>query len=360
MRGVATWKAARRLTIEAGAEGAYNLLAGHSSLRVDGAGVDLPSSKVDVTELRGEAFAKASYTATRQLNVELEMRVEASRIESTGTTPVAKVLVYPKPRLALTWSPTAADQLRLRVERQVGQLNFGDFTASSSFNTGQILGGNPDLNPQEAWVIEGAYERRFWGDGSAVLTLRHAALSDVVDRAPIYTAAGGVFDSPANIGDGKKDELIFSASLPMKRWGVEGLLIKPRLSLVRSEVADPTTHTLRQISGQRPYDLSLSFSHDLARWKMSYGGSIGSGWQERYYRFNQVETDNIRVNGSLYYEYRPGNGLQYRVELRDIGIDFDRRLSIYNATRTAGALAFAERRNLKIGPILYGRIRKSW
>ena len=29
-------------------------------------------------------------------------------------------------------------------------------------STGTLTTGNPDINPQQAWVFEAAYERRFW------------------------------------------------------------------------------------------------------------------------------------------------------------------------------------------------------
>ena len=194
-RAAATWRASRRLTVEVGAEGAFNFLTGHSSLRVNGAGAALPSGQVDVSELRGEAFVKASWTLTRTLIAEAAFKLEASHIASNGSVVLGNTFVFPKPRLSLTWTPTTADQFRFRVEQQVGQLDFADFTASASFTTGLILQGNPNLSPQQALVFEGAYERRFLGDGAVTLTLRHSELTDVIDRAPIF-AATGVFDAP--------------------------------------------------------------------------------------------------------------------------------------------------------------------
>lgn len=358
-RVVGTWRASRRLTVETGGEGAYNFLAGHSSFSVNGDAIPLPSAKVDVSELRGEVFAKANWVATRTLTAELQLRLEASKIESTGTTPVSNVFVFPKPRLALAWSPTKTDQFRLRLEREVGQLNFGDFTASSALSTGQILSGNPDLSPQQAWVAEVAYERRLLGDGSLTLTYRHSELQDVIDRAPFFTATG-VFDAPANIGDGKRDDVIITGTLPLTKLGVKGFLIKPTIRLTRSEVVDPTTGKVRPISGLEEYDAVIAFSHDLPQWKMSYGGEFKSGNAERSYRFNQVQTDRFQPLVNLYFEYRPKPGTQWRIMLTGIGIDYDRDLSAYSGPRTLDQLVFSERRNLKTPAVLYARYRRSW
>ena len=358
-RAVATWRASRRLTVEAGGEGAFNFLTGHSSLRVNDAGVPLPSGQVDVSELRGEGFVKASWTLSRTLIAEAAFRLEASHIASNGSVVLGNTFVFPKPRLSLTWSPTAADQFRFRVEQQVGQLDFADFTASASFTTGLILQGNPNLSPQQSLILEGAYERRFLGDGAVTLTLRHSQLTDVIDRAPIF-AATGVFDAPANIGGGFKDELIVNASLPLSRLGLAGFLVKPYATLVRDEVTDPTTGLPRLISDLPTYDYGFTFSHDLPRLNISYGGELKSGFIKRHYRFNQVENSYIHAYGSLYLEYRPRPGLQCRAELRNIGEDIDRRVSYYDGPRTQEALRFSEQRDLRIGPNVYASIRRAW
>ena len=57
--------------------------------------------------------------------------------------------------------------MRLRIEREVGQLNFDDFVASPSVaSTGVVVAGNPDLTPLQAWVYEATVERSFWKDVS--------------------------------------------------------------------------------------------------------------------------------------------------------------------------------------------------
>ena len=65
---------------------------------------------------------------------------------------LGKTLVYPKPRVVLTWSPDMADQFRFRVEEEVSQLDFNDFVAAPALNTGQVYVGNPNLVPQQALV----------------------------------------------------------------------------------------------------------------------------------------------------------------------------------------------------------------
>ncbi len=295
-RATLTWRALPQLTFETGAETAYNWLHSHTRYQENNADVSVPAANVQVTELRGEAFAKATWTPSPELNVEAGLREEVSHIASSGDVVLGKTLQYPKPRLVVAWSPTVRDQIRLRLEREVSQLDFNDFVAASSLSTGQILAGNPNLTPQQAWVVEGAYERRFLKDGVATITVRHSALTDVIDRAPVI-AASGDYDTPANIGGGSEDELISDLSLPLQRLGVTGGLLKADLTWRRSSVRDPTTSELRPISGLRPFEGTVDFSQDLPKWRLTWGGELNVGSSQRYYRFDQVETGHPAAAG---------------------------------------------------------------
>ncbi|WP_348253287.1 hypothetical protein, partial [Salmonella enterica] len=81
-----------------------------------------------------------------------------------------KTFSFIKPRLLATWTPGAANQFRIRFEREVGQLDFNAFAASAELQNDNVLGGNIDLEPEQRWISELAYERRFWGDGVVSIT----------------------------------------------------------------------------------------------------------------------------------------------------------------------------------------------
>ncbi|HEY5290364.1 MAG TPA: TonB-dependent receptor plug domain-containing protein, partial [Caulobacteraceae bacterium] len=119
-RALVKYAPVHTLSLQAGLEGDFNWLNTRTTFIQNGAPVALPAANVKVTELRGEAFATAVWQARPSLSVEAGLRMEASRIASTGDVISARTLAYPKPRLVLSWSPDSADQLRLRVEREIG------------------------------------------------------------------------------------------------------------------------------------------------------------------------------------------------------------------------------------------------
>ncbi len=351
----------RALTLEAGAEGDYNWLKDRTTYVVNSAEVIVPAANVRVTETRGEAFAIATWRATPTITLEGGLRVEASRIAASGDVVSHRTFVYPKPRAVLTWTPDAADQVRLRVEYEVGQLNFDDFAAGqAALANSAVRAGNPNLAPQKAWVFEGAYERKIWGSADATVTVRHYELSDIIDRAPIYTATG-VFDAPGNIGKGRKDEVAFALNLPTDRLAVPRGLLTGSATWRWSHVTDPTTGLARQISGLHPADAEIHFTQGLPRLKTTWGWDLYDQWRETYYRFNEIDTDKKKVYVSLFADYKPRADLSFRLELENAsGRGYGHSRQIFSGPRDIDPLPVIDVRTLHSGRGVYLRIRKTF
>jgi outer membrane receptor protein involved in Fe transport len=83
------------LTLEAGAEGAYNFLNGTSSFLDNGAVVALPSADARVNEKRAEAFGQATWKISDQWMVEAGARFEYSIISETGDVNQRRDFFYP-------------------------------------------------------------------------------------------------------------------------------------------------------------------------------------------------------------------------------------------------------------------------
>jgi len=329
------------------------------------------AADVDVEEKRGEVFAKAVWRPTTAWTLDAGLRFEASRISSEGDVELEKSLQFVKPRLALTWAPAPATQLRLRFERVVGQLNFDDFVASSDFNTGAgVSAGNPDLDPEQAWVAEAALEQRLLG-ATLVVTYRHSELTDVVDRGPVEARSvdpvtGAVtlsyFDTPMNIGDGTKDEAIVSLTAPLDGLGLKGALLKGQYTRRWSDVTDPTTFESRRISNLRPTEWEFSYSQDLPQWRTSYGVDVYSGWTETSYRFDsirEVKLHNAYVRPWI--EKRFPSDVAVRFEFPNVtsrGIRFTRQ--VWDGPRGASPRLYTDDRDLGFGRMYYVRVRKTF
>jgi len=350
------------LTVEGGVEGAFNALDSTTAFIQNGVRVRLPAANVTVEEKRAEPFVAATWRPRRSLTLEAGLKRESSTVSSEGDVVLEKSLSFWKPRAALTWAPDGTRQVRLRVEREVSQLNFDDFVASSNLvNTGSVQVGNPDLSPQQAWVVEAAYEHRFWTSGAVVATLRHSELTDVIDRAPVFGASGAAADAPGNIGDGTKDEAIVSLTLPLDRLGVKAGQFKAQGTWRKSEVIDPTTLETREISALRPVEWEVHFSQDLPRWRATWGVDVSLAYRESLYRLTEIETKKLDPWIVLYADLKPRPDLILRLELQNIGARGVTRIrEVYAGPRNTSPLLYTDVRDLDFNPMVFVRLRKSF
>ena len=350
------------LNLELGGEGALNRLESQTAFTLNGRAVALPAAQVEVEETRSEAFGTLTWRGRPGLTLEAGLRHETSSIASSGDVNLEKSLAFTKPRLSLAWSAGGGRQVRLRLEREVGQLNFDDFVASSSaVSTGAVLAGNPDLRPQQAWVSEAAFEQRFESGAVLVATWRASDLADVIDRAPVFVGGVAVADAPGNLGDGSRREAILNLTLPLDRVGVRGGQLKGQASWRDSEVNDPLTGQGREISGLRPVEWEAHFTQDLPTLRTNWGVDVLGGYRERHFRLSEVETRKVGTWVVVFAEYKPRRDIILRLELQNLGERNVQRIrEVYVGPRSEGRLAYVDVRDLEYGRAVFVRLRKTF
>ena len=357
LRGVLSAVRSETLRFEAGGEGAFNFLDARSTLTVAGAPVLLPSANVRVEERRAEGFVTATLKPHTKLSVETGLRWEVSTIRQTGGANQEKTLSFPKPRMIVSWSPNAASQLRLRLERTVGQLNFEDFAASAQLDAGTVNAGNPNLEPERAWLAEVAVERRFWNGGAAVLTVSHAKLQQVVDFIPI----AGLFDAPGNIGDGWRQEAKLSLTLPLAKVGFDGASIRFTGTWRRSAVTDPVTGAKRRISNQRPFEGEVLATKSFPKLNSSINLEGAFGYVETLYRIGEVRRTQETPMWKLYWDWAARPDLIFRFQIENFTAKQRRRdRELFVGARSLGVINYAEKRYAEQPPFLMMRMRKTF
>ncbi|MDR7232692.1 hypothetical protein J2X45_003801 [Caulobacter sp. BE264] len=345
----------KAITVETGAEAAYNMLDVKQAYSVGGAAVPLPSASVKVEELRGEAFSKATWRVNPRLTLEGGLRLETSTIKQSGDADNEKSFFYAKPRFLATWTPVANNQLRFRFERELGQLDFEDFAASSDLEDGNVYGGNVELKPEQRWITEIGYERRFWGEGIVAVTYRHDEIIGVIDRLPL---PGGL-SAVGNIGDATLDRLSLNIVVPTDKLGIKGGRFTFRNDWNETHVKDPTTGKDRPISGVRPTQANIGFQQDLTKYKTQWGINwlplLGQG---------TYDVDQTSVwRGAQYYEafaeYKPTPTLAIRAQL-NLWDDFSIRRTVFANRGPNRAIAFVEDRAINPRTFMSFRVRKTF
>ena len=343
------------LTFEGGGEVAYNMLEVQQAFSVGGVAVPLPSASVKVEETRGEAFGKATWRVRPTLTLEGGLRLEASTITQSGDADQEKSFFFAKPRVQATWTPMPNNQFRFRFERELGQLDFGDFAASSDLDEENVLGGNADLEPEQRWITELTYERRFWTDGIVSIGLRHDEIVDAIDVIPL----DGGLSAVGNIGDGTLDQLAVNILVPMDKFGFTGGRLGFRNTWNHTEVTDPTTGETRAISGLRPSQPVFTIAQDITSWKLQWGGAYIATLHQFSYDPDQTSGFRGADYFEIWAEYKPTATLSLRAQI-NIWDDFEVQRTVFADRTQARPVAYYENRYIDPRTFVSLRLRKTF
>ena len=354
LRGLVRFEQSPKLTWEFGGEVAYNMLETEQAFSIGGTNVPLPSASVKVEETRGELFGKSTWRLRDDLTIEGGLRLEASTITQSGDADQEKSFFFPKPRLLATWTPMANNQFRFRFEREVGQLDFGDFAASADLEDENVFGGNIDLEPEQRWISELTYERRFLGDGIVSIGLRHDEIVDAIDSIPL----DGGLSAVGNIGDGTLDQLAVNILVPMDWAGFNGGRIGFRNTWNHTEVSDPTSGERRPISGVRASQATITIAQDITSWKLQWGAAyiplLGQTSFDPDYRFSWRGRDYFEA----WAEYKPTPTLSIRAQI-NLWDNFDQERIAY-ADRVTRPISYVETKEIDPRTFYQIRLRKTF
>jgi hypothetical protein len=354
LRSLLRYEHAPGLGFEAGAEVAYNTLETEQAFSSGGVPVPLPSASVKVEETRGELFGNGTWRVRDNLSIESGLRVERSTISQSGDANQEKTFSFIKPRLLATWTPMPNNQFRVRFEREVWQLDFSDFAASANLEDENVSGGNTDLVPQQRWISEFAYERRFWGDGIISVTLRHDEIRDAIDVIPLEDGLSAV----GNIGDGTLDRLSVSIQAPLDRFGFSGGRIHARNNWNHTEVTDPTSGEVRRISAGRPSHPLITIAQDIKSWNLQWSGTwvplLGQTSYDPDFRYSW--RGHNYIEGWVEYKPTPTLSIRAQVNLWD---DFHQTRIAY-ADRNTRPISYVETRNVDPRTFYSLRLRKTF
>ena len=109
-----------------------------------------------------------------------------------------------------------------------------------------------------------------------------------IDRMPLVTRDGDVYDVRGNIGDGSADRLSLDVAVPTDRLGLKGGLVTAGADWRDSALTDPLTGETRRFSGERVNSYSVGLSQDLADWRSTWSVSWSDGWQQAGYHVSRM------------------------------------------------------------------------
>ena len=353
-----SWNTSAKTDWQVSAEGAYNRLENEAALFESLGGapltpVDIGDSTVKVEEVRGEAFITHGRQVTPKFRVQLSVGAEISEIKSDGANGQTRQFTRPKGSASASWQVNDKLTVNSKIERLVGQLDFGDFVSSVDVNQGDDQTGNVDIVPQQSWRGEVEAERKFgrWGAGTA--TVFGESLEDIADQVPIGTGEG-----PGNLDSGTRFGVELEGTLKFDPLGWKGAQLQYEANYHKSAVDDPVTGESRRINGDLIHYYRLEFRHDIA--------DSNWAWGLTYEDF--ADAPRFRRDSRLFFENKPGfmwgfiehkdilgmTGTVFLANLTDQDNQFTR--AVYAPDRT-GTLVRVEDRTRNFGNILTLRLK---
>jgi hypothetical protein len=346
--------------LEAGAEGAINVLNSRSMLTIGGAPVILPAANLRVEEDRGEFFTAATWRVHPELVSELGARYEISTLKQSGDSSLVKDLSFFKPRWLTSWDFAPGHQLRFLIERQVGQLDFRDFASSTSLNSNTVTAGNKNLEPQRTLLVSLTWERHFWERASLVLEARREFVSHVVDHVPVFTPSR-VFDAVGNIGNGLIDVLQINLILPLDEIGLTGFTFKNDMSFAHSRVRDPATGVKRRFSEGEPFRVNAELDYDIPEENLRLGATFHDDARQFDYRIDEISSNYHGIKLGAFIEYKPTPDWTLRLFGEDVAQSaFYRDRDIYPGLRGSVPLGQIEHRVLNNGAVVGIHVQRNF
>lgn len=286
--------------------------------------VAITNSTSEVEEIRYETFAVHNWQINDRMTLESTLLYETSEISQSGDVENSRDFNFLRPKLDYRFDITPTFQVRASIEKDVSQLSFSDFSASTDNsdddkNTEQ---GNPDIVQEKSWVYELSMEYRLPNDAGVLnSTVYYRDIEDVIDRVDVTTDPADPQSARGNIGDGERWGMRLGASTRLGYMGLPNALLTANLNLQDSEVTDPFLGIERRMRNNGRGFLGLGFRHDLLDWNMNYGFNFNNGFNGGSGRttidIDDIEIDESEPNLSIFVEKQAFGGTTFRFEAQN-------------------------------------------
>lgn len=361
-RGEFGWKAGGA-DWQLAVESAFNRFDKTASLAdlVPGGGfveTPFPAGTGGVRETRYEATGSYSRPLSKQLSLQATIGGERSTIRQTGPGGTARSFLRPKGSVSLAWAPERGLDLSLKVERAVGQLDFGDFLGRVFLDNDNQNLSNFQLVPNQAWNVELSAKKDLTPYGSTNLRLFYRGISDLVDLVPLPGGGEGRGNIPLVTRYGFE----WTSTFLLDPLGFRGAKIDSNVILQSSALEDPLTGEQRQLANLTTAFVEVNLRHDIPGSDIAWGAGFEAFERQPYVRRNEV---GLNTEGPLFdayfVEHKDVFGMTVRFDV--INLANARRITyrtVYTGQRGSSPIAFVEDRDQLIGPIFRLGVRGSF
>jgi hypothetical protein len=312
--------------------------------------IPFPFGTGGVREDRYESMLSYSRPLTGKLSMQLIAGGEYSTISVIGNNANSRTFMRPKGSFSLAWAPQEGLDISMRLERSVGQLNFGDFLAAVNLNNNNQSGANNELRPDQSWAVELEATRDFgaWGSGTVRGFVRR--FEDYITLIPL--TGGG--EARGNIAWARVMGLELNGTLRLDPLGLEGAKIDLAAVVRDSIYPDPVEGGYLPVQFAQPHNFEIDFRYDVPNSDWALGAGYRNSGFNPYYRVAEYGLDYaIDENPYLLIEHKDVFGLTVQARFNNL---FERESvlerDVFNGPRGSSPLLFSERRRREIGKVV--------
>jgi len=331
-----TWDLDNTQGVEVGLEGAQTIRG--STLRM---GLDIPgtpspdfanlvpvaidNSSSTVEELRYEPFAVHNWQINDRMSLESSLIYETSTIEQSGDVSRERDFDFVKPKIDYRFDITPSLQLRAGIEKDVNQLSFSDFSASTdnSDEDKNTQAGNPEIVQEQSWRYELNLELRLPNDAGVVNSqFWYRDVKDHIDKIDVSPSPDNLQSARGNIGDGHRYGLNLDLSTKLDRFSIPNALLTTGIRLRDSEFTDPFLGIKRRQRNNGRWSLNMGFRHDITNQQLTYGVNYGNNSNgstgRKSFDIDDIEEQTNSPYLSAYVEKVAFGNVTFRFESRNI------------------------------------------
>lgn len=297
------------VTVRTTVTNAYNYSDGRFQRFENGVGVPIPGSDSRVTEDRRSVDTAIDFNLSDRWTLSGDIGLESYEIEARDVS--SGVQTDPKGSVKIAYRPQPRTTLSFESNRDIGQLSFGQFLASSNLSSEILTAGAAEIEPVRSWRHSLIYDRRFGDVG-----VMRFELSRQERDNPIRTVAlsDSLFVSQNTSGQ-MLDSFRSSIEVPFTRFNREDLILGVEGGGSWSDTIDPVTGVNREVSGN-PYRFwSVQLRRDQRAGNFAWRVYAGRQTQGENFSVRSL-TDSTRSHewgGEI--EWEIIDGLKLRTEL---------------------------------------------
>lgn len=295
-----------RLTVRSEATTAFNFFEGGFRLFENGVEIPVAGSQNRVEEDRNSVEGSVDWNLSDRWILQGSVGLESYDITSADaasgkqTDPLGRFAVSYRPQPRTTW--------KLESVRDIGQLSFNQFLASSNLSSEIITAGAEALEPERFWRHTASYDRRFGDRGMLQFWLSRQRTDNPVRQVALtdeLVVAQNAFPET-------RDSLEGRFELPFERFGREDLILAINGFVGDSETIDPITLEERPVSGYTERSLWIEMRRDPGTGRLSWGASIGRSVSGLDYGVRSIESEESSNEWSAFVEWEVIDDLRLR------------------------------------------------